>query len=190
MQPRDRYNTIAITGANKSKTKEFKQTEDGSFVKISPMVQKTKHSSGVLPRQKSSRSEYNGSHHSGSVRSGRSTRSKRKGASLKAKVLPPDFAERVLNLELSIDQGNFNMETINDLLLLYSQAVEFYDGMNDEKYVTYEARIQNMLIRPDIAAVMTSASRDPEGYAKREAERKQALSSASAAEIAREKARE
>lgn len=105
-------------------------------------------------------------------------------------MLPPDFAERVLNLELSIDQGNFNMETINDLLLLYSQAVEFYDGMNDEKYVTYEARIQNMLIRPDIAAVMTSASRDPEGYAKREAEKKEALSSASAAEIAREKARE
>ena len=33
------------------------------------------------------------------------------------------------------------MDTINDLLLLYSQAVEYYDGMNDEKYVTYEARI-------------------------------------------------
>ena len=47
-----------------------------------------------------------------------------------------------------------------------------------------------MLIRPDIAAVMTSASRDPEGYARKEAEKKQALSSASAAEIAREKAKE
>ena len=73
---------------------------------------------GSGQRRKSARSEYAGSHRSGN--SGRSTRSKRKGASLKAKVLPPDFAERVLNLELSIDQGNFNMDTINDLLLLYS----------------------------------------------------------------------
>ena len=44
--------------------------------------------------------------------------------------------------------------------------------MNDEKYVTYEARIQNMLIKPEISAVMSSASRDPEAYAKKEAEKK------------------
>ena len=29
-----------------------------------------------------------------------------------------------------------------------------------------------MLIKPEIAAVMTTASRDPEGYAKKEAEKK------------------
>lgn len=50
---RERYNTIAITGTNKSNTNEFKQTEDGSFVKISPMVHKSKlghsgHNSAML----------------------------------------------------------------------------------------------------------------------------------------------
>ena len=93
----------------------------------------------------------------------------------------------MLNLELHIDQGNFNMDTINELLLLYSQAVEFYDGMNDEKYVIYEARIQNMLIKPEIAAVMTSASRDPEGYAKKEAEKKKIVENLTDDELAKTK---
>ena len=129
----------------------------------------------VKTKYPNSRSHKSGSSHNSS-RSERSRRSKRKGASLKAKALPPDFAEHVLNLELGIDQGNFNMDTINELLLLYSQAVEFYDGMNDEKHVTYEARIQNMLIKPEINAVMKAASRDPEGYAKKEAEKKKITS--------------
>jgi len=40
-----------------------------------------------------------------------------------------------------MDQGNFNLETINALLDLYAQAVEYYNGMNDEKYQHYEMRI-------------------------------------------------
>lgn len=59
----------------------------------------------------------------------------------KTKRLDPDFAEKVLNLELQIDQGQFNMETVNALLLLYSQAVEFYNGMNDSKFSVYQDRI-------------------------------------------------
>jgi len=58
------------------------------------------------------------------------------------------------------------MTDIESLMNLYSQAVEFYDGMNDERYVTYESRIQNLLIKPAIATVMANASRDPEGYKK------------------------
>ena len=80
------------------------------------------------------------------------------------------------------------MDTINELLLLYSQAVEFYDGMNDEKHVTYEARIQNMLIKPEINAVMKAASRDPEGYAKKEAEKKKIKETSSKEDILKLKA--
>ena len=103
------------------------------------MIKKTKAPRDTTPSQKSRKGH--SSNAGSSVRSNKSARSRRKGASLKAKVLPPDFADKVLNLELKIDQGNFNMDTINELLLLYSQAVEFYDGMNDEKYITYEGRI-------------------------------------------------
>jgi hypothetical protein len=47
----------------------------------------------------------------------------------------------VLNLELMIDHGDFNMETINQLVVLYSNAIEYYNGMNDEKYTYFESRI-------------------------------------------------
>ena len=57
------------------------------------------------------------------------------------KKLPADFAEQVLNLELQLDNGNFTIDTVNKLLANYAQAVEFYNGMNDEKFTYYEARI-------------------------------------------------
>ena len=60
---------------------------------------------------------------------------------IKSRQLPANFAEQVLDLELSIDQGKFTMDTINELLLLYSQAVEYYNGINDDKYQTYSDRI-------------------------------------------------
>jgi len=40
-----------------------------------------------------------------------------------------------------IDHGDFNMETINQLVVLYSNAIEYYNGMNDEKYTYFESRI-------------------------------------------------
>ena len=57
------------------------------------------------------------------------------------KNLPANFAENVLEYELQIDQGKFTIDTINDLLLLYSQAVEYYNCINDDKYTIYQERI-------------------------------------------------
>lgn len=56
--------------------------------------------------------------------------------------------------ELKIDSGCFNIDTINTLLQLYSRAVEYYSGMNDEKYIYFTERIQNMLCKPDILKMM------------------------------------
>ena len=142
------------------------------------MIKKTKYIDDPASKRRNDSSILSGS-------SG--TRSKRKTTTLKAKSLPPDFADRVLTIELKIDQGNFNMDDIESLMNLYSQAVEFYDGMNDERYVTYESRIQNLLIKPSIATVMANASRDPEGYKKKEAEKKALMESQTAEEAAKAK---
>ena len=48
--------------------------------------------------------------------------------------MPHKFAEKVLDLELEIEKGSFSMDVVNDLILLYTQAVEFYNGKNDGKY--------------------------------------------------------
>lgn len=68
--------------------------------------------------------------------------------------LPKNFAEQVLNLELLLDSGNFDINTINELMQLYTNAVEYYSGMNDVRYIHFTERIQNMLIRPEILKLM------------------------------------
>lgn len=50
------------------------------------------------------------------------------------------------------------METVNELIVLYSKAIEFYNGMNDDKYTYFESRIQNLLIRPEVLACMNRIS--------------------------------
>ncbi len=75
---------------------------------------------------------------------------------VKGKRLPLNFHERVLELEIMIDRGNFDIDTINDLILLYSvsflvlriyqQAVEYYNGHNDEKYTFYTDRMQTLFV--------------------------------------------
>ena len=69
------------------------------------------------------------------------------------------------------------MDTISELMLLYQQAVEYYDGMNDDKNAIYQDRIQNMLVRPEILAVMSNASKNPEAHRREEEARKERLES-------------
>ena len=64
--------------------------------------------------------------------------------------------------------GGITTHCRDDLMLLYSQAVEYYNGMNDEKYTHFESRIQNMLVRPEILMVMANASKNPAKFAKEE----------------------
>lgn len=47
------------------------------------------------------------------------------------KRLPKDFSDKVLNLELEIDRGDFTMESVNKLVHLYKSAVEYYNGSSD-----------------------------------------------------------
>ena len=70
------------------------------------------------------------------------------------KKLPRNFANKVLDYELKIDSGRFDINTIDKLMQLYSQAVEYYSGQNDEKYMYFTERIQNTLLRPEILAMI------------------------------------
>ena len=58
-----------------------------------------------------------------------------------SKRLPRKFAQQLLDLEFEVETGSFTMETISALILLYQQAVEYYNGNNDGKYSYYEARM-------------------------------------------------
>ncbi|OMJ76494.1 hypothetical protein SteCoe_24116 [Stentor coeruleus] len=60
-----------------------------------------------------------------------------------AKPLPKDFAEQVLRLEISVDVDS-SMEALKSLLELYSQAIEYYESIRDQKYKYYQDRMMEL----------------------------------------------
>ena len=47
-----------------------------------------------------------------------------------------------------------NLNTLKQLLELYSQAVEYFESLNDPRHMQYQERMQNLLMRRDVLAVM------------------------------------
>ena len=83
-----------------------------------------------------------------------STPSNRPRGSLRAsRKLPTNFAERVLDLEADIESGKFNQNSIDELMELYSDAVEYYNSKQDKKFHYYEQKMQTLMTRPEIIAI-------------------------------------
>jgi hypothetical protein len=76
-------------------------------------------------------------------------------------ALPEDFAEKVLEIESWIDKGEFLSSDLDELILLYSQAVEYYNSMSNDKANYYANRIQLALMKPHVLAKMTLGTSDP-----------------------------
>lgn len=51
--------------------------------------------------------------------------------------LPRKFAEKVLELEMEVNTGEFSLKQLQKLIALYSKAVEFYNGKESNKYLYY-----------------------------------------------------
>lgn len=94
-------------------------------------------------------------------------------------ALPQDFAEKVLEIESWIDKGTFTSEDLSELILIYSQAVEYYNSINSDKASYYADRIQMALMKPQVldkmkqqrAAPTELESADQEIKRKREEEK-------------------
>ncbi|CAG9318013.1 unnamed protein product [Blepharisma stoltei] len=72
--------------------------------------------------------------------------------------LSSGFAQEVLDLEGELDFC-CNIETIQRLLQLYTQAIEFFESIKDPKYLHYQERMQNLLARKDVLQVI----KNPQG---------------------------
>ena len=59
-----------------------------------------------------------------------------------------------------IDSGQGDLDAVNKLMQMYSRAVEYYSGMNDERYLYFNERIQNLLCRPDIIRLMSADTKE------------------------------
>lgn len=60
---------------------------------------------------------------------------------LQRKELPPNFADDVLACEMKIEEGQLNMEIVDKLIYLYSQAMECYDSSDRSKYDVFYQRL-------------------------------------------------
>ena len=67
----------------------------------------------------------------------------------KIKSLPPNFFEQVLVCEIQMKKG-FSMVTLQKLINYYSQAIEYYESINDPRFQRYSKSLQLLLMQPEV----------------------------------------
>mgnify|MGYP007069866285 FL=1 len=70
-------------------------------------------------------------------------------AAEKRESLPDDFFEQILTCEIQLKKG-VTMTTLRKLVNLYSKAVEYYESINDPRYMRYSKSLQLLLTQPQI----------------------------------------
>ena len=68
--------------------------------------------------------------------------------------LPEDFASKILDLEIKI-QETCAVEDINSIVGLYSSAIEFYESIHDPSYQVYQKRLHNVLNKKNVLAALS-----------------------------------
>lgn len=66
--------------------------------------------------------------------------------------LPEDFAIRLLEREMYLER-TFEKSTVEDLIILYSTAIEYYNTKQDDQAINYQIRMQKMLKRPEVLKI-------------------------------------
>ena len=67
----------------------------------------------------------------------------------KISALPPNFFEQVLVCEIQMKKG-FSMVTLQKLINYYSQAIEYYESINDPRFARYSKSLQLLLMQPEV----------------------------------------
>ena len=67
----------------------------------------------------------------------------------KVTSLPPKFFEQVLVCEIQMKKG-FSMVTLQKLIKFYSQAIEYYESINDPRFQRYSKSLQLLLMQPEV----------------------------------------
>mmetsp|Transcript_19772 Transcript_19772/g.36412 ORF Transcript_19772/g.36412 Transcript_19772/m.36412 type:complete len:276 (-) Transcript_19772:1401-2228(-) len=65
-----------------------------------------------------------------------------------APSLPKNFAEMVLDLECELD-ASWQNDTVQQLMELYTQAIEYYCTIASPKFKLFQERLQSLLLRQD-----------------------------------------
>jgi len=66
-----------------------------------------------------------------------------------------DYEQEVIMSETGAE--GLTISTIQTLITLYQKAIEYYSAMDNDLYIDVRNRMQSMLARPDVEALMASA---------------------------------
>ena len=77
------------------------------------------------------------------------TKKERHTGKSKITSLPPNFFEQVLVCEIQMKKG-FSMVTLQKLINYYSQAIEYYESINDPRFARYPKSLQLLLMQPEV----------------------------------------
>ena len=72
--------------------------------------------------------------------------------------LPPDFAARVLDCELRLETEPTAV-LIHEVVNLYSRGIEYYEVIQDSKYLDYQNRLHHLLAKPKLIAILNAGAR-------------------------------
>ena len=82
------------------------------------------------------------------IKTKKDSQSQRTGKT-KITSLPPNFFEQVLVCEIQMKKG-FSMVTLQKLINYYSQAIEYYESINDPRFARYSKSLQLLLMQPEV----------------------------------------
>lgn len=68
--------------------------------------------------------------------------------------LPDNFAIRLLEREMHLER-TFEKSTVEELVVLYSTAIEYYNTKEDDQALNYQLRMQKMLKRPEVLKIFS-----------------------------------
>lgn len=68
-----------------------------------------------------------------------------------------NFANRLIESEHELER-NCNSNTINALLALYTEAIEYYEYLNDPKSQDFQSKLQAMFLNPKVVSAMNLRS--------------------------------
>lgn len=69
--------------------------------------------------------------------------------------------EVVMSEASDASQGaGLTISTIQTLITLYQKAIEYYSAIDDNLYIDVRNRMQSLLARPDVEALMSSAQEE------------------------------
>jgi len=72
--------------------------------------------------------------------------------------LPENFFEKLVDLENKIER-EFTMDLLQELINTYSTAIEYYESIEDPKYMNFTNKLNSLLSKPQILKKMTDISK-------------------------------